>query len=292
VTRLRTISVVVISRNEGAELRRTVQNLEDTLPDTGEIVVVDDGSTDRSTDHLLRRRGRVKLRRGRNLGVALARNWGARETKGKIIVWADAHIRTESYWWRSLAEILENPRVGGVAPAVTDLRSHMPTGYGLRLTGPDLDVRWLGRGSGQPAAVPILPGCCFAMRRDVFDATGGWDEGMLLRGGVDNEGCVRFWLFGYDLVVAPDVLVRHKFRSKSPYPIGWGPYLHNRLRLAFAHLRAERLAKVVNALRKFNDFGEGLALLVERNISAHRPQMMARRVRTDDWFFERFGMKW
>ena len=42
------------------------------------------------------------------------------------------------------------------------------------------------------------------MRREVFEATKGWDEGMLLRGGVDNEGCVRFWLLGYELWIAPD----------------------------------------------------------------------------------------
>jgi GT2 family glycosyltransferase len=286
------VSVVVISRNEGAELRRTVQNLEDTLPPDGEIVVVDDGSTDRSADFLARRRGRVKLRRGRNLGVARARNWGALESKGKVVVYADAHIRLESYWWRPLVEILEDPKVGGAAPAITDLRAVNAVGHGLTLTGPDLDARWLKSRDTKPRAVPILPGCCLAMRREVVEATGGWDEGMLLRGGVDNEGCVRFWLFGYDLIVTPEVLVRHKFRSKSPYPIGWGPYLHNRLRLAFAHLNPERLGKVVNALRKFNNFGEALALLVERNISAHRPAMMARRSRSDDWFFERFGLKW
>jgi GT2 family glycosyltransferase len=286
------LSVVVISRNEGAELRRTVENLEDTLPPGGEVVVVDDGSTDGSSAHLARRRGRVRLKRAKNLGVARARNWGARLSRGAIVVFADAHIRLPSMWWRPLVEILENPKVGGAAPAVTHLRPTTYRGYGLRLTGPDLDAQWLTRRSADPFPVPILPGCCLAMRREVFEATGGWDEGMLLRGGVDNEGCVRFWLFGYDLVIAPEVLVRHQFRKKSPYPIGWGPYLHNRLRLAFAHLSASRLGKVVSALRHFEAFGEALALLVEGDISAHRPEMLKRRVRSDDWFFERFGMKW
>ena len=288
----RRLSVVVISRNEGAELRRTVENLEDTLPDRGEIVVIDDGSTDGSADHLARRRGRVKLKRASNLGVARARNWGARLSRGEIVVFADAHIRVEPLWWRPLMETLEEPRVGGVAPAVAGIRQTSHKGYGLRLTGPDLDARWLSEHGDQPFAVPILPGCCLAMRREVFEATGGWDEGMLLRGGVDNEGCVRFWLFGYDLMVVPEVLVRHQFRKKSPYPIGWAPYLHNRLRLAFAHLAPQRLAKVVGALHHHEAFGEALALVVERGISTHRPDMWKRRVRSDDWYFERFEMNW
>jgi len=286
------LSVVVISRNEGRELRLTVENLEDTLPEGGEVVVVDDGSTDKSADHLARRRGRVTLRRSQDLGVAKARNWGARESHGKIVVFADAHIRLPRLWWQPLVELLEDPRVGGAAPSIMTLGREKNRGYGLQLTGPDLDARWLPRAGDAPSAVPILPGCCLAMRREVFEETGGWDEGMSQRGGVDNEGCVRFWLFGYDLMLAPDVVVRHRFRSKSPYPVDWSQYLHNRLRLAFAHFSPPRLGKVVNALREHEALGDALALLVERNISTHRPQMLARRVRSDDWYFERFGMKW
>jgi len=207
-------------------------------------------------------------------------------------VFADAHIRLGRMWWQPLVEALENPKIGGVAPAVTHLKPTRDRGYGLRFTGPDLDARWLPRAGDGPFAVPILPGCCFAMRRDAFEATGGWDEGLLQRGGVDNEGCVRFWLLGYDLLIVPDVVVRHRFRKKSPYPVGWPQYLHNRLRLAFSHLSGKRLGKVVMALRKFDALGEALALLVERGISTHRAAMMARRVRSDDWFFERFNMKW
>ena len=35
------ISVVVISRNEGRELARTVENFDDTLPAGAEIIVID-----------------------------------------------------------------------------------------------------------------------------------------------------------------------------------------------------------------------------------------------------------
>src|SRR2546425_6628081 len=99
------ISVVVISRNEGEELRRTVENLEDTLPDGGEVVVVDDGSTDGSARRLARRRGRVRLHRLDGFGVARARNHGARQSGGGVIVFADAHIRLDPFWWRPLAEL-------------------------------------------------------------------------------------------------------------------------------------------------------------------------------------------
>lgn len=280
------ISVIVATRNEGAELRRTVENLRDTLPARSEIVIVDDASTDGSTA------GFRRVIKAPGIGVARARNLGAAKSKGDLLVFADGHIRLDKLWWQPLAEVLDDGRVAAVAPGVTHLPATPCCGFGLQLTGPDLDAYWLRRKGNTPFAAPILPGCCLMMRRVVFEATGGWDGGLLHRGGVDNEMSLRLWLLGYDLLIAPQVVVRHRFRETSPYPVGWPQYLHNRLRLGFAHLSAQRLAKVVRALHKHEAFGEAMALLVEGDISLRRREMLARRVRSDDWYFERFGMKW
>ncbi len=280
------ISVIVVTRNEGAELRRTVENLRDTLPARSEIVIVDDASTDGSTARFRR------VIKAPGIGVARARNLGAAQSKGDLLVFADGHIRLDKLWWQPLADIVEDRQVAAVAPGVTHLPPTRGRGFGLQLTGPDLDAYWLPRKSNAPFAAPILPGCCLMMRRLTFQATGGWDGGLLHRGGVDNEMSVRLWLLGYDLLIAPQVLVRHRFRETSPYPVGWPQYLHNRLRLAFAHLSAPRLAKTVRALHKHEAFGEAMALLVEGDISLRRREMLARRLRSDDWYFERFGMKW
>jgi GT2 family glycosyltransferase len=280
------ISVVVISRNEGAELRRTLENLRGTLPARSEIVVVDDNSTDGSTARL---RGVIKAP---GIGVARARNLGASKTTGDLLFFADAHIRLQKEWWRPLAELLEDAKVAAAAPAVTHLPATRGRGYGLTLTGADLDARWLPRQGRTPFAAPILPGCSVLMRRATFDAVGGWDSGLLHRGGVDNEMSVRLWLLGYELMITPQVLVQHLFRKSSPYPVGWPQYLHNRLRLAFAHLNAARLTKVIRRLHAEPQFGEAMALLVEGDISSRRRELLARRARSDDWFFERFGLKW
>jgi GT2 family glycosyltransferase len=286
--------MVVIGRNEGKYLRRTVENLEDTLPGDAEIVVVDDGSTDGSADYLAaRRRGRVRLLRSSAIGVAKSRHYGAAHTRGDVIVFADAHLGLDRNWWQPLLEPLENPKVGAVAPAITKLPATSMRGYGLTFRGPAMEVRWQRRKPKGPVAVPILPGCCVAMRRDVLETTGGgWDPGLLQRGNVDNEFSVRLWLMGYKLLVVPETLVRHRFRPKSPFPVGWPQYLHNRLRLAFVHFNAERLGVVVASLRIYPSFGEALALVADSDITARRREILAKRVRDDDWFCERFGLKW
>lgn len=286
------ISVVVTSRNEGANLRRTVENLDDTLDGDSNVVVVDDGSTDGSADGLARRRGRVRVIRNKPGGLTRARNLGAREARGEILVFADAHLELPSGWWRPLVELLEQPKVGAVAPAIANLSTGRMLGCGLTFRSPQLGVRWLKSNYKGPRAAPILPGCCLAMRREVFIETGGWDEGLLHRGNVDKELSIRLWLLGYQLLVTPKTVVGHLFRGRSPYPVGWPQYLHNRLRLAFVHLNAERVAKVVVALRTLPCFGEALLLFAEGDAAARRRQLLSRRVRDDDWFFARFGIQW
>jgi glycosyltransferase involved in cell wall biosynthesis len=282
--------MVVISRNEGSFLRRTVENLIDTLPGNAEIIVVDDGSTDQSAEGLPRR---VRLYRTKGLGVAKSRTFGGQKARGDIFIFADAHLGLDAGWWRPLTDPLEDPRVGAVAPGVAKWKDDGEIGWGIRFQGPEMEVKWLRRRPKAPAAAPILPGCCLAMRRDVFERRGGgWDHGLHQRGNVDNEVSMRLWLLGYELLVVPEVVVRHRFRKVSPFPVGWPQYLHNRLRLAFVHFNAERLARVVSSLRQYPSFGEAMELLVDGNIGERRREIFSARARNDDWYFERFRLHW
>lgn len=287
------ISMVVISRNEGTDLRDTVENLDDTLPGDAEIIVVDDGSTDKSAGFLKRRRERVRLFRSEGRGVSKSRVFGASQATGDVFIFADAHLGLDPLWWKPMLDQLENPKVGAVAPGIAKMPPTKVIGWGITFKGPSMEVRWLRRKPKNPAAVPILPGCCLGMRRDVFETTGGgWDPGLLQRGNVDNEISVRLWLLGYELIVVPDSIVRHRFRERSPYPVGWPQYLHNRLRLAFVHFKPERLGNAVSHLRNYPGFGEALGLLVDGDITARRRELAAVRKRSDDWYFERFRLSW
>lgn len=285
------ISAVITTLNEGANLRRTVDSLQSTLPAGSEIVVVDDGSTDGSADFLETRNGTMRLVRTDNLGVTRARNRGAACSGGDVIVFADAHIETPPGWWRPLVEVLEDPAAGAAAPGISALGHEAHKGFGIRLKRTDLEIEWLERRQDAPYQVPVLPGCCLAMRRDVFQATGGFDAGLRRWGESDNELSVRLWLLGYQLWMVPQIEVGHLFHQGGArgYPINWTAVVHNKLRLAFVHFSALRMAYVVEALRKYPGFSSAMAVAVESDFAARRSELAARRVRDDEWYFEKFG---
>jgi glycosyltransferase involved in cell wall biosynthesis len=284
------ISVVVITRNEGTELAATVENLRETLPaDSRELVVVDDGSTDGSAD-FLEGAPDVLLIRTDRLGVAKARNVGASRSTGDVLVFADAHVRAPEGWSRPMLESLADPEVGAVAPGIFSLTEPARKGFGMDLIGAELHARWRYRQAGTPYPVPVLPGAFLGMRRDTFVATGGFDPGLQQLGGNDNELSCRLWLLGYKLLVVPQVEVGHLFRREPPYPAGWPAVLHNRLRLAFVHFAPQRVERVLRALRVYESFPAGIAMMLDSDVLVRRSAMAGARRFDDDWFFSTFQL--
>jgi len=250
----RNISIVIITRNEGTELKATVETVIETVPESRrEIVVVDDGSTDGSTD-FLRDAQDVVLLRTDGLGVARARNHGASHATGDVIVFSDAHMRMPRDWYVPLIRALERDEVGAVAPGVYSITEPKRRGFGLNLSGPELHPQWLPKPGVNPAPVPVLPGCLLAMRRETFLRTGGFDPGMRCLGGNDAEITCRFWLMGYEQLIVPQVEVGHLFRSAAPYETKWPAVIHNRLRTALLHFDRSRVERVVQALRVYDGF--------------------------------------
>ena len=285
------VSAVVVSHNEGADLRLTVQNLLATLPADAELIVVDDASTDDSAGFLGASYPTVQLLRPpERQGVARARNFGAAAATGHVIVHLDAHVETPFGWIDAITDELAKPGVGAVGPAVVVMGNAAARGYGFTWQDAALTVDWLGRQDDQPYPVPMLGGFCIAMRRDLFEECGGFDHGLDGWGAEDAELSFRLWSMGFECRVLPDVAVGHQFRERLPHLKRPGAVVQNYLRLGAVHFSASALTRLVDSYRDSPYFAEAIAGLLDGDASVRRADMRARRVRDDTWFFDRFGI--
>ncbi|MHB1953057.1 MAG: glycosyltransferase family 2 protein [Sulfobacillus sp.] len=97
------ISVIVPCYNEESYLARCLKTLFDQSLGADEVIVVDDGSTDRSREIALQ--FPVKLLKGRHEGPGNARNLGAHSSQGDILVFVDADMYVD----REFLEHLTRP---------------------------------------------------------------------------------------------------------------------------------------------------------------------------------------
>jgi GT2 family glycosyltransferase len=272
-------------------LQRTVEQFAATLPEPSEIIVVDNGSTDGSSDFLLAEPCPMTrlIRTPEPLGVSGARNRGLEAARGEVVVFADAHIDLPADWWQPIVALLNRPGVGVVGPAIGVMgRPEQRAYYGQRIADTRLRVEWLPKQADVPYPVPTLGGGFLAMRHETLAQIGAFDAGMPQWGSEDLELCLRYWLLGYEVWVEPSVTVLHYFRTSNPYAVALHAVTHNLLRVALLHLGQARLARVLAALKGASTFEQAMAHAVESDVWQQRAAFAARRVRDDDWFFEQF----
>lgn len=113
------VSVVVATLNNAETLRKTLKGLEKVdYPGRCEIIVVNDGSTDRTKEMLDREFSRHKKIRVIHIprsGVCVARNIGIENSRGSIVVNMDHDCIPERDWLVRLVEGFSNGRVGVVS---------------------------------------------------------------------------------------------------------------------------------------------------------------------------------
>jgi GT2 family glycosyltransferase len=288
-------SIIVISFNEGPWVRRTIESLIRNQPADSEIILVDDVSDDGSTDGVATDDRIRFFRPDRRLGVARARNFGARRARGETLIFSDAHVRVPPNWFSLLQDALDNETTGAVAPALVEWQPTGWIGCGLRLTDTGLNWDWLPRRGAKPYQVPMVGGGFFAIRKRVYCAIGGCDPGFGIWGMEDMELMFRLWAYGYDCMVVPAVRVAHYFREPGAYPryqTNWQLGLRNVLRVAVLHLGERRLAQVFRNYVKDPQFAGSLASLALSDAWTRRAALAKARRRPEESFFTYFGVDW
>jgi glycosyltransferase involved in cell wall biosynthesis len=182
--------------------------LEQCESDDWEIVVADNGSTD-DTRELVERiaseNSRVRLvHAAEQPGAGHARNIGASQALGKYFAFCDADDLVGAQW---------------VVTMLNGLREHSFVSGPMELDSLNdpRDIETRGRWFGQHERTvfedlfPFAASCNMGVRRDVFDAVGGFDQSFLT--GEDIEFSLRLRCKGIELAWLSDALVHYRYRS-------------------------------------------------------------------------------
>lgn len=196
------ISVVIPVHNAAHTLEPCLEALESqTLPrGQYEVIVVDDGSAD-ATAEIARRHESVLLLSQSHKGAASARNLGARQARGAIILFTDADCVPSPDW----IEAMNAPFTGGEVTGVTGVMRTHQRGLVPRFIQLEFDDRF-----EKLAKHPSIDFICTAtggFRRDVFLESGGFREDLL--GAEDVELSFRLASAGHKMVFVPQAIVYH-----------------------------------------------------------------------------------
>jgi GT2 family glycosyltransferase len=208
----KTISVVVITRNEEKNIRDCLDSLNSQNYDRDkyEMVVVD-SSTDK-TPSIVRSYSSIKLFIMPDAGFAKARNKGVQEATSEHVAFIDADCIAPRNWLSNLANYLDEGFAGlGGHAFPPENSSHI--GYCIACLGfPAGGVLGLS-----PNDLPVT--CNAIFKRAVLQMVGGFDT-RLRHGGEDADLCRRLKENGFKLKIVQSSFVYHKTRSFREF-VAW-----------------------------------------------------------------------
>ncbi len=207
------VSILIPARNEEAVIGSTLEAMRRLEYPGGplEIIVVDDGSTDRTAaivESLAARDPRIRLFRlpvqEQGRGKSHALNIAFKSARHEIIAVYDADNRPEPDSLEILVRrLLASDRLGAVLGKFRTLNRgrNLLTAF---INLETLAFQWIVQ-AGRCAlfGVGILPGTNFVIRRAVLEACGGWDEKAITE---DTELSIRIYERGWKIDFAPEAV--------------------------------------------------------------------------------------
>ena len=199
------VSVIVPAYNAAATLEQCLVALcaQDFPRDKFEIIVVDDGSTD-ATAEIVARFPSARLICGEHRGAAAARNRGAREAHGDLLLFTDADCEPTQHWIETLCAAFADAHVVGAKGTYRTRQRELVARF-VQLEYEEKYARMR-----RARAIDFIDTYSAAYRRDIFLANGGFDESFPSASVEDQEFSFRLAEQGHTMVFAPDAVVYHR----------------------------------------------------------------------------------
>src|SRR4051812_20411337 len=250
------IAVVVVCHDSAADLSATLPALTAQLAPGDELVLVDNTSPDGTpaAGRALAPAATV-IETGANLGFAGGCNTGARASTAPLLLFLNPDAVPAPGCVEALRECAgRRPEWGAWQALVT-----MAGGAVVNSAGNEvhyLGFGWAGRCgepvsavADEPAGVGFASGAAPVVRREAWDAAGGFDDRYFMYG-EDLDLCLRLRLAGWGIGIEPRAAVEHGYEfAKGAYK--WFYLERNRWWTILAAYPARLLALLVPALLCF-----------------------------------------
>lgn len=237
------LSVVVVNYNGRRDLSDCLSSLLHTASNSSsEIVVVDNASTDGSSDIASQHQGVKVIRSPQNVGYAAAVNLALPRLRGRYVAVLNMDLVVSADWSKPLIAFLDQRQeVGAVCPLLLlhEAQDRVnAVGQSVHVTGLGFN-RALGQKKAQIGPDPVrlsgIQGGAFVIRKNLLEQMGGWDASGFLY----HEDVQLSWqlhVMGYAMYCIPSATVYHKYRL-SMYPEKFYLLERNRLLLLLTHTK-------------------------------------------------------
>jgi GT2 family glycosyltransferase len=211
-TGLASCTIVIPTRDRPTLLADCLESIarSDYPLDLLDVVVVDDGAVGDArpagTVDAVRDRLDVSLLESNGRGPSAARNLGASQARGSILLFTDDDCRVDPQWLRTLAlSIRDTPTTAAGGRIANRLGGNPWSTASQRV----LDIVYAYY-NADPARATFVASNNFAVNSDAFRELGGFDE--RFRWAEDRDFCRRWLAAGHELIYVPTAVVEHAHR--------------------------------------------------------------------------------
>jgi GT2 family glycosyltransferase len=297
------VTVAIVTHNRRHLLDACLAAVAAQEPRPAEVLVVDNGSTDGTAEHVRAHHRSARLvALARNGGPAAARNRALTEARTELVLLLDEDIRLLPGALAGLLAAVADPDAAAAAPLIVygdrpDVVQYGGFAVHYLCVGIVRAGRLTDFEGAPPFVVTAVAGGAMLVRRSAASAVGGFDETFFF-GREDGEFCARLTQAGWRCLQVPAAVARHEAQPRTAHLLQYQVrnrwlymlrlYAARTLFLAAPALAAYEVALALLLLATGNGVAYlhgmlGVARTLRATLAARRRTQALRRVADADW---------